>query len=442
MDRALAEQVCLLRQHAHVLEEQIELLNRPLPESARPPPPPEWVKANVTRDEPPQKRGTKEGHDAHLRPPTSHIDEEQEVSLPSSSKCGSHLGEPFARDERTVETIAPGYVRVTRYHIARYRLSHCHKVRRARLPPDMAAPRSHFTLSTRFLVGYWSMKGLTNSLLRDQPASDYGLKVSVGVFDKMLRRTAELFAPAYESIRLPLKEGRQVNVDGTGWRVDGVNHQLWDFSSPDVKTAFFKVDRSAVHTVPEKVLGKRGPKGQVLNCDGGVAFDSLHGKKQRCWIHILRKAVQGQERWECPSDASDWRGLRTMEKLARRILEVARWSPDSRKTAEARHLKAWVRRWLKVEREGEVALARTVVVGQDGSGCPQQRGGAGTATPHRGEAETVVGIEDQPWCGPHRRAGERDPNGEDAGDPVPGVGGQGSAGAGEPDPIQAWTTCP
>lgn len=85
-----------------------------------PPPPPEWVRASGTRDEPPQKRGAKEGHDAHYRPPPSRIDEEQEVTLPSSSKYGSNLCEAFARDEQAMETIAPGYVRGTRYHIARY----------------------------------------------------------------------------------------------------------------------------------------------------------------------------------------------------------------------------------------------------------------------------------------------------------------------------------
>jgi hypothetical protein len=40
-----------------------------------------------------------------------------------------------------------------------------------------------------------------------------------------------------------------------------------------------------------------------------------------------------------------------MEKLARRILEVARWPQGEEKTAEARKLKARVRRWLQVERE-------------------------------------------------------------------------------------------
>ena len=256
-----------------------------------------------------------------------------------------------------MESIVPGHVRVTRWRIGRYRCRGCKKVRRAHIPRDVAPPKSNFSWGTHFLVGYWSLKGLTNSLLRNLLSSDYGLTVSVGEIDKMLARSARLFAPAYEAIRRALKEGRQVNADWTGWRVDGINHNLWDFISPDVRAAFFTVSRSAGHSVPEGVLGKRRPKGQVLNCDGGMAFNAVHGKKQRCWVHLLRKARQGQEGWEKTSDAPDWRGLRAMEKLARRILEVARWPQGEDKTAEARKLKVRVRRWLQVEREGSVAQA-------------------------------------------------------------------------------------
>lgn len=340
------------------LTQQVELLRQAqLAGASRLPPPPAWVKANVPRDEAPKKRGAKEGHEAHHRPPPSRIDEEQEVELPSCPKCGEDLGDPFEVDERTVESIVPGHVRVTTYRIGRYRCRHCNRVRRARLPPEVAPPRSPFSWSTHFLVGYWSMKGLTNSLIREFLATDYGLKVSQGVVDNMLRRAAELFAPAYEAIRQALKEGRQVNVDWTGWRVDGINHHLWDFVSPDARAAYFTVARSAGHTVPEGVLGKRRPKGQVLNCDGGTAFNAMGGKIQRCWVHILRKAVQAQDGWERPSDAPDWRGLRAMEKLSRRILEVAKWPQGEAKAAEARRLKAWARRWIKVGRGGQEALA-------------------------------------------------------------------------------------
>ena len=57
-----------------------------------------------------------------------------------------------------------------------------------------------------------------------------------------------------------LRNGRQVNVDWKGWRVDGVNHNLWDFISPDVKAAYLTVARPAGHTVPEGCSGSGDPR--------------------------------------------------------------------------------------------------------------------------------------------------------------------------------------
>jgi methyl coenzyme M reductase gamma subunit len=65
--------------------------------------------------------------------------------------------------------------------------------------------------------------------------------VSTGTIDAMLRRSAELFAPAHAAIREAVRHGKSVHVDWTGWRVDGVNHHLWDFLSPEAMTAFFTV---------------------------------------------------------------------------------------------------------------------------------------------------------------------------------------------------------
>lgn len=112
----------------------------------------------------------------------------------------------------------------------------------------------------------------------------------------------------------------------------------------------------AGHTVPEAVLGKR-PKGRVLECDGAPAFNSLLGRKQRCWVHILRHARRELERWETSSDAPDWRGLRVLEKFARGVLAACRLPEGEAKQIEARLLCAHLARWLKVEREGEAAQA-------------------------------------------------------------------------------------
>ncbi len=259
-------------------------------------------------------------------------------------------------DERLVEAIVPGHVRVTRYRVGRYRCERCRKVRRATMDPEVAPPKARFGWGTHFLVGRWSTEGLTHSMIQDLLRTDYGLKVSSGTIDGMLRRSAEPFAPVHAEIAKLVRQGKSVHVDWTGWRVDGVNHHLWDFLAPAERAALFMVARSAGHTVPEQVLGKRR-RDRVLVCDGGTAFNTLSGRKQRCWVHLLRHARRGLERWETVSDAPDWRGLRVLEKIARGVLTAAKLPVGPEREAEGRRLRAHLGRWLRVEREGEAAQA-------------------------------------------------------------------------------------
>jgi hypothetical protein len=351
-DDQLRRQGRLLREEVLRLSERIRLLE------GRSPPPPDWALPNVPErpESEKKRRGAKEGHEAHHRPAPLRIDATEDVELQRCPRCGESLGEPFTVEERLVEAIVPGHVRVTKYRIGRYRCGHCRKVRRARLAPDVAPPRSRFDWGSHFLVGYWSLQGLTTSGLQDLLATNYGLKVSAGTIDAMLRRSAELFAPAYSAIHEAVRLGRSVHVDWTGWRVDGVNHHLWDFLSPEARAAYFTVARSAGHAVPERILGKRR-KDRIHECDGATAFNTLSGRKQRCWVHILRHARWGLERWESVSDAPDWRGLRVLEKIARGVLTAARLREESGRQEEAARLRAHLARWLQVEREGEAAQA-------------------------------------------------------------------------------------
>jgi hypothetical protein len=249
-DRRRAMENKLLRGELEDLHRRLDHLEE------RPPPPPDRVKANAPEHER-EKRGAREGHEAHHSPAMLRIDATEGVELQRCSKCGEELGAPFAIEERLVEEIVPGHVRVTNYRIGRYRCSRCPKVRRAALPREIAPPRARFGWGTHFLVGRWSTEGMTHSMIRDLLATGYGLSVSSGTIDGMLRRSAELFAPAYAEIAKAVRQGQSVHVDWTGWRVDGVNHHLWDFLAPNERAALVTVARSAGHTMPEKGLGKR-----------------------------------------------------------------------------------------------------------------------------------------------------------------------------------------
>lgn len=216
-DRRREQENQLLRDQVMDLFERIHALE------GRTPPPPERARANVSErlEEERKKRGAVEGHEARHRPTPARIDAIEDVRLERCPRCGEGLGEPFAIEERVVEAIVPGHVRVTRYRIGRYRCARCHRVRRARFGPFVAPPRSRFDWGSHFLVGYWSLQGLTTSGLQDLLSTNYGLSVSAGTIDAMLRRSAELFAPAYAAIREAVRHGRSVHVDWTGWRVEG-----------------------------------------------------------------------------------------------------------------------------------------------------------------------------------------------------------------------------
>ena len=95
----------------------------------------------------------------------------------------------------------------------------------------------------------------------------------------------------------------------------------------------------------------------MLQLCGATAFNALSGRKQRCWVHILRHARRGLERRESVSDASGRLGLRVMEKIMRGVLTAARLSDERARRAEGKRLRVHLARWVRVERKGEGAQA-------------------------------------------------------------------------------------
>lgn len=86
-------------------------------------------------------------------------------------------------------------------------------------------------------------------------------------------------------------------------------------------------------------------------------------------------------------------------------------------------------------------LVRTLVVGRDRWGGPQQPGGAGVTAPHCRETEVVVGFPDGEGGGSHHPIGERDPDGTASGDQLPGTRGPDPERR-EPDPVRPWSSGP
>ncbi|MDG6912769.1 MAG: transposase [Nitrososphaerota archaeon] len=321
--------------------------------------PPAFVKPNTKKDtdRPAGKPGARKGHVAHHRPPPSEEverKEEGDLTLPQCA-CGEAFGDPFDWEDRIIEDVVPGHMRRSHFRVAHYKCPKCGKLTAAQVPREAAPPKAHFGWGVHFLVGAWHAMGFTVGKILMLLETDYHLKMSRGSVDKALTRATTLFTPALEAIQKAVREGKQVVVDNTSWRVDGQNFFLWDFISPEGKAALFEVNKSGGHKVPEKVLP--GNRKQTVVCDGGSCFNQLKGKKriQRDWVHIRRHAKEGLQGYETISDAPDWRWLQTMKNAADAILKVAKLPLGKERQRKAGEARRRVERLLKREVEGEPA---------------------------------------------------------------------------------------
>ena len=112
----------------------------------------------------------------------------------------------------------------------------------------------------------------------------YGLKISIGQLDAMIRDMAERGSGAYREIRDRIRGSPVVYADETGWREDGVNGYVWAFSNDESR--YYKLHGSRGRGVVEEALGD-GFDG-VLVSDFYAAYKIYKGPHQWCWVHLLR----------------------------------------------------------------------------------------------------------------------------------------------------------
>lgn len=92
----------------------------------------------------------------------------------------------------------------------------------------------------------------------------------------------------YRDLIRRMRAGAHVNVDETGWRIDGKHFWLWAFTDPTF--TLYHVDESRGGKVPRKLLGRAF--GGTVTCDFYGAYDRLNGHKQRCLTHLLREVKE------------------------------------------------------------------------------------------------------------------------------------------------------
>lgn len=263
------------------LKRRIAALEKQLREVQAVQRPPAFVKPNVRPPHDPRPRGPPPGHEGATRP-LPEPDETSMVTLLKCPDCQTPFGEPLEYVDHTVEDVVPGRRVVRRYRQARYRCPGCGKLHLAR-PPGVL-PHARFGPDLVLLVVMLRLRGLSVGNIVAFLAMAFGLSLAGATVLNIEQRAARELKPLYDSIRDALRKRSVVQGDETGWRVDGVSHWLWAFSS--AAEAYFTVDRSRGGKVPVEVLGEEFDG--VLVCDGWTAYGSVRCVRQQCLVHIHR----------------------------------------------------------------------------------------------------------------------------------------------------------
>jgi len=180
-----------------------------------------------------------------------------------------------------------------------------------------------------------------------------GLSIPPGALVQQMSDLAVWLKPEYEAIQSALRQSSSVNVDETGWRLDGKSCWLWAFTNDSF--TIYEVNASRGHQVVLQQLGK-DYAGTVIS-DFYTAYNPLPYRQQKCLVHLLRelsKCAPGNteeyaafhkkltrllrdalrlKQAELPNDVFD-RRLRYMHERLARLAQATYETPDCQRLAK------------------------------------------------------------------------------------------------------------
>lgn len=254
--------------------------------------------------------GREEGHEGAGRQLPAKIDRREKLKpLEVCPDCGKPLRIKGYR-KRTILDLVPGNLEAIEWSIPQQYCGNCRKAVEPKV--QTALPNSRFGLNFAIWIACLRMLGVSIDKILFLLQADYGLKVSNATVIETCRKLAEFLGDDYKALREELLKEKALYCDETSWRVNGKNHWLWDFIGKQV--AFYAIDKSRSHSVPDRVLaGFRG----IVSSDFWGGYNKLQVVKQKCWVHLKRELKRVKVRNKSKEFASFKRRLDNLYRFAR-----------------------------------------------------------------------------------------------------------------------------
>ena len=259
-------------------------------------------KTQSLREDSGKKPGGQQGHKGHTLEMSPAPDVITEHIPCFCSSCGldlSSVASELSSKRQVIDlpVIRPVYTEHRSYH----KTCPCGKRNKASYPAGVNAPVQYGS-GVEALVGYLHVRQyLPYNRLGELLKDCYGIALSEGSIDNIIRRFAQKTAPVYRMIKKAVSQSPVIGCDETGARVGGNRHWVWTY-----RTEMFTLLAMSHSRGLKAIAGHfEDGFGKAILCHDAwrTYFHYSENLHQLCCAHLLRELNYIGERY-----GSDWAG--------------------------------------------------------------------------------------------------------------------------------------
>ena len=178
--------------------------------------------------------------------------------------------------------------------------------------------------------GYLRLQGLPYRKVERIFKDLFDLNIAHSSLLNFNKEQAENGSIVYEGIKEQIRNSSSLNVDETGWRVNGCNNWMWIFTNKEY--SLFKIDESRGSKVLSDILGEK--YSGTLTSDFYSAYNCIETKaNQKCIGHLLVEINRVIEKNKFGNDSIDFKFLNEIKDLFKNA--ITSWNEFKKKLIEA-----------------------------------------------------------------------------------------------------------
>jgi hypothetical protein len=270
--------------------------------------PPPFVKPNKPKTNEPKrprkKRASEHNHGRRREPPTR----SEPHALDRCPECNYHLeGHSLDYTRQVLELPPPQPLEVIEHQVIKRWCPCCKAWRSPRLDlQGQVLGQGRIGVRVIALICYL-VTTLRVPIRRVQAYLHtlHHLTLSAGQISELLHQARRTLHPAIDDLKRQARASPILHGDETSWRENGQNGYIWAFSTPgEDGVRYYEYDQSRGQAVVKRILG--GQFTGHLVSDFYCGYNEYAGKKQRCWVHLLRALHELKHTHAKLSDGVAW----------------------------------------------------------------------------------------------------------------------------------------